>query len=101
MTYEEQLNHPDWIRKRNEIMARDNDMCKKCKSKDRLQVHHQWYIKGRMAWDYPGSFLITLCDKCHRKAHNMPPEEPYVDPILKSARIIKSALEGIDGICNG
>lgn len=101
MTYEEQLNHPEWIKRRNQIIARDNEMCKKCKSKHRLQVHHLWYIDGKMAWDHPNCFLITLCDACHRKAHNLPPEEEKVDSMIKSGRIIRSALEGLKGLLNG
>lgn len=35
-----------------------------------LQVHHHYYVKGKMAWEYPDRALITLCGACHEKVHN-------------------------------
>jgi hypothetical protein len=30
-----------------------------------LQVHHECYRKGRLAWEYPKDDLVTLCWDCH------------------------------------
>jgi len=69
MKYSEQLLTDKWKNKRLIILKRDNYCCKKCNSKNNLQVHHKKYINGRMCWDYPNSFLITLCKICHDKLH--------------------------------
>jgi 5-methylcytosine-specific restriction endonuclease McrA len=64
--YEEKLKDPRWQKRRLEIFSRDNWACTKCKNKiSTLQVHHTEYIQGRAPWDYPGHYLITLCELCH------------------------------------
>jgi hypothetical protein len=35
-----------------------------------LQVHHRYYIKGRLPWEYKSDALQTLCAECHQKLHN-------------------------------
>jgi len=67
--YSQQLLTIEWKNKRFEILKRDCFKCQNCNSKSNLQVHHKRYIKGRNAWDYPNSFLITVCDKCHELIH--------------------------------
>lgn len=70
MTYEEQLLTPEWQAKRHVIIERDWRMCQKCMSGQHLNVHHKYYIDdGRMAWEYPNSALITLCNTCHKLEH--------------------------------
>jgi len=76
MTYEEQLKHPRWYARRDEILERDDYCCQDClRSPNRisrhikLQVHHRKYIDGLMAWEYPDHLLITLCYECHSKYH--------------------------------
>lgn len=70
MTYREQLLHPNWQRKRLEIMQRDDFACKCCYDEETtLHVHHKQYVKGRMAWDYPNEELVTLCESCHEQMH--------------------------------
>lgn len=64
--YQELLKDPRWIKKRNEILSRDNNTCQFCGAQDRyLHVHHKRYIKGNKPWEYDGKDLITLCDRCH------------------------------------
>lgn len=74
MTYQEQLNDPRWKAKRQEIIERDWGFCTKCMSSKNLQVHHLVYIDGKMAWEYPGNALTTLCADCHALEHNKIPE---------------------------
>lgn len=65
-TYKELLKDSRWIKKRNEILTRDNNTCQFCGRQDRyLHVHHKRYIKGNKPWEYENSDLITLCDRCH------------------------------------
>lgn len=70
MTYEEQLQTTQWQYVRNRVLERDRWRCVKCRSERNLQVHHKEYIAGKMAWEYHDSYLITLCDRCHKVAHN-------------------------------
>lgn len=70
MTYREQLLHPNWQRKRMEILQRDDFTCKCCyDTESTLHVHHKQYVKGRLAWEYPNNELVTLCEECHELMH--------------------------------
>jgi hypothetical protein len=70
MTYAEQLKSPKWQKKRLEILERDNYECRECKSKDRkLHVHHGYYDRDRLAWEYENKYLHTLCESCHKVHH--------------------------------
>lgn len=65
-TYAEQLRHPEWQRKRLEILDRAGFSCEQCGSIDRtLHVHHSYYERGLKPWDYPDSSLHALCEVCH------------------------------------
>lgn len=67
MTYSQQLAHPNWQRKRNDILNRDKYACQVCESTEKtLHVHHRYYKKELLAWEYPDEALITLCHHCHR-----------------------------------
>ena len=64
--YAELLKSPHWQKKRLKIMDRDNFACQNClEDEEMLQVHHIKYLKGRMPWEYPDKYLITLCHDCH------------------------------------
>ena len=64
--YYELLRRPEWQRKRLEIMQRDDFACKTCGSRDNtLNVHHGYYAKDAMPWDYQNDTLHTLCESCH------------------------------------
>lgn len=70
--YQELLKDPKWIKKRNEILARDNNTCQFCGAQDRyLHVHHKRYIIGNKPWEYEDKDLITLCDRCHENETEM------------------------------
>lgn len=65
-TYREWLKHPNWQRKRLEILERDNFTCVLCgTSEHTLHVHHWRYIWGRKPWEYAAEDLATLCEECH------------------------------------
>ena len=34
-----------------------------------LNIHHKFYISGRLAWQYENEALVTLCYDCHKKIH--------------------------------
>lgn len=70
MTYREQLRHPNWQRKRLEILEAAHWVCESCGgAESTLHVHHKRYVKGRMAWEYEDSELEALCEGCHAEQH--------------------------------
>jgi hypothetical protein len=70
MTYREQLLHPNWQRKRLEVLQAAEFKCSCCyDGESTLHVHHKRYIKGRMAWEYEGEELAALCESCHGQEH--------------------------------
>jgi len=70
VSYSDRLRHPRWQKKRLQIMERDNWACYHCKKTDvTLNVHHQYYVLGRLPWQYPNDALITLCEVCHGREH--------------------------------
>jgi len=73
MNYKDQLKTSAWLRKKYEILSRDNFVCRKCLAdnfESQLEVHHITYIKGKKAWEYLDYFLVTLCRKCHKEEHD-------------------------------
>lgn len=70
MTYAEQLKHPNWQRRRLEMLEAAGFECSRCGDKETtLHVHHPRYIKGRMAWEYDNTELEVLCADCHENHH--------------------------------
>lgn len=67
--YRKLLKDRRWSRRREEIMRRDGFRCRRCGRKGRLNVHHRWYVFGRMPWQYPDRCLVTLCERCHHRVH--------------------------------
>lgn len=68
-TYSELLRHPNWQRKRLGILTRSDFTCEDCGAGDKtLHVHHTYYEKGLMPWEYPDESLHALCEECHKKA---------------------------------
>lgn len=34
-----------------------------------LNIHHNYYVRGKKPWEYPNDALVTLCEDCHKKRH--------------------------------
>lgn len=69
LSYKEQLLHPKWRERRLQILMRDSYTCNKCPNNgenSQLDVHHKYYLMGKMAWEYDDIVLETLCTKCHK-----------------------------------
>ncbi|KKN79627.1 hypothetical protein LCGC14_0338310 [marine sediment metagenome] len=65
-TYRELLKHPNWQKKRLEILERHEFQCQACeKEGETLHVHHSYYEKGFKPWEYPDESLWCLCEGCH------------------------------------
>lgn len=71
LNYKEQLADSRWLKKKADILLRDNYTCQKCGAQSHLNVHHLSYENGKLAWEYPNEQLITLCEQCHENAHDV------------------------------
>lgn len=70
MAYSDQLKHPNWQRRRLEVLQSADFACARCGERDKpLHAHHKVYLRGRFPWDYPDDLLECLCDPCHAAAH--------------------------------
>jgi hypothetical protein len=68
--YQEALFSAEWIAFSSSIKDRDNFICRSCnKNIAPLHAHHRYYVRDRLPWEYPDSAVITLCSRCHAKAH--------------------------------
>lgn len=69
-SYGELLRDPRWQEKRLRVMDRAGFICEECGSAERtLNVHHTYYERGKMPWDYPEESLRCLCEPCHELSH--------------------------------
>lgn len=67
LPYWQQMLDPRWQRRRLEIFNRDGFKCRECNSQtETLSVHHSYYEKGVMAWEYPDEALRSVCRDCHK-----------------------------------
>jgi hypothetical protein len=70
LSFKEQYQHPNWQKKRLEIMQRDEFKCMICGDKNKmLHIHHNTY-DGKYIWDCNSKSMITLCLSCHELYHN-------------------------------
>ena len=77
--YAAKLRDPRWQKLRLEILERDGWECQACMSKDKtLHVHHLCYELSLEPWEYNESYLLTLCEDCHKEA----PRGLLLNPIL-------------------
>lgn len=71
-TYWELLRHPNWQRKRLEVLQREDFTCQRCGDKSTtLHVHHSYYEKGKAPWEYPEASLKVVCESCHEYAQSV------------------------------
>lgn len=61
-----------WCVVRAMVLKRDDYKCVICKSKDRLEVHHDTY-KNHFNEHRNLKDLMTLCRLCHKEHHNAQP----------------------------
>lgn len=87
MTFEEQYKHPEWQRKRLEVLELNGFQCTECGAKDKqLHVHHPYYRRGALLWEYRALELQCLCNRCHEAAH-------FIDEAIKEAMSIMPLKE--------
>lgn len=84
MTYAEQLKHPNWQRKRLEMLQAADWTCELCCAKEEtLHVHHKHYVKGRMPWEYERAELVVLCEECHDTQHEVEAQAKHLLALLR------------------
>lgn len=72
MNYAQQIKHPNWQKKRLEVMELHDFKCQSCGNKDEtLNVHHPFYNRGAMIWEYETNELQCLCQPCHKNIHSI------------------------------
>lgn len=103
-TYAEKLKDPRWQQMRLKVMQYANFRCQVCGDKKRTQhVHHSYYVKGKMPWQYPIGSLILVCEQCHGVIHperkEVTTEESGNDKMTpkEALEMIRQARERIAG----
>jgi len=70
--FKDQYSHPEWQKKRLEVLKRDKFLCLLCEIPDRtLHVHHRYYKRGKLLWEYNDKCYLTVCEECHEYLHNV------------------------------
>ncbi len=66
VSYQEYLRSPEWKRKRNLVLKRDNNICQGCLVNEAEEVHHFHYedVPNELLFD-----LISVCSGCHARIH--------------------------------
>lgn len=94
-SYFEQLRDPRWQRKRLEIMGRDDFTCRLCGEREAtLNVHHLYYTKGALPWEYEDSSLLTVCGQCHEFLH----EYRFGESLLESMIVGRADWEALSAM---
>lgn len=71
VSYYELFKHPQWQRKRLEILERAGFECEDCGAKENtLHVHHSYCERGRKPWEHPSQNLHWLREDRHKKAQD-------------------------------
>lgn len=70
MDYKKQLQHPLWKAKKKSVLTLNGFKCQLCGVKNvQLEIHHPFYRRGVMAWEYMDDELQCLCHECHKARH--------------------------------
>lgn len=93
LNYAQQIKHPNWQKKRLEVLEEHKFACENCGSEDEeLHVHHPYYKRGAMIWQYDTDELQCLCHKCHKEAHAQDEEIKF---LISDRNICKEELIGV------
>ncbi len=68
--YSDQYRHPNWQKKRLEVLNEKGFSCELCgDDHELLHVHHKRYLKDKKIWEYTNSDFIVACHSCHDDIH--------------------------------
>jgi hypothetical protein len=69
--YSEKLKDPRWQKKRLELLEAADWKCQDCQEKTKtIHVHHGYYARGKMPWEYEDYTYRVLCEECHEIAQS-------------------------------
>ena len=71
LDYNSQLKSKEWKIFRKEVFKIKGKKCEICGSTKHLNIHHPFYTKGKLAWQYNPSDMMVLCRYCHKEIHNI------------------------------
>jgi Zn finger protein HypA/HybF involved in hydrogenase expression len=98
MTYQEQIRHPKWQKKRLEVLKANKFRCQDCGNKEQeLHVHHPFYRKGAMIWEYKVDELESLCHKCHKERHDITDKINKALATCKKLPLVLAYIQGLNG----
>ena len=69
--YNRLLEDRRWKEFRLKVMSERGNKCECCGGTDILQIHHTFYISGKMPWEYNIDDMRVLCRTCHQRIHNI------------------------------
>ena len=69
--YNRLLEDKRWKEFRLKVLSERGDKCECCGGTHILQIHHTFYISGKMPWEYDINDMRVLCKKCHQRIHNI------------------------------
>lgn len=69
--YNRLLEDKRWKEFRLKVLSERGNKCECCGGTDVLQIHHTFYISGKMPWEYNIDDMRVLCKKCHQKIHHL------------------------------
>ena len=69
--YKHLLKDKRWKEFRLKVLSERGNRCECCGGTDILQIHHTFYISGKMPWEYDIKDMRVLCKKCHQRIHNI------------------------------
>ena len=69
--YNRLLEDKRWKEFRLKVLSERGNKCECCGGTNILQIHHTFYISGKMPWEYNIDDMRVLCKKCHQRIHNI------------------------------
>ena len=69
--YNRLLEDKRWKEFRLKVLSERGNKCECCGGTDVLQIHHTFYIGGKMPWEYDINDMRVLCRTCHQKIHHL------------------------------
>lgn len=69
--YNRLLEDKRWKEFRLKVMSERGSKCECCGGTHILQIHHTFYISGKMPWEYDIKDMRVLCKNCHQRIHNI------------------------------
>ena len=69
--YNRLLEDERWKEFRLKVLSERGNKCECCGGTHILQIHHTFYISGKMPWEYDINDMRVLCRTCHQRIHNI------------------------------